>query len=83
MYRSRSIDLGTIGGGYQLHGSAVLPPRERASGMHWIGGWMGPRTGPGDKRGTVCSLSPYRDLCRPARSQSLYRLRSRGSFLNV
>jgi hypothetical protein len=27
----------------QLHAPAALPPRERASGTHWIGGWVGPR----------------------------------------
>jgi hypothetical protein len=26
----------------QLHAPAALPPRERAPGTHWIGGWMGP-----------------------------------------
>jgi hypothetical protein len=29
----------------QLHASVALPPRERAPGTHWIGGWMGPRAG--------------------------------------
>jgi hypothetical protein len=27
----------------QLHALAALPPRERASGTHWIGDWVGPR----------------------------------------
>jgi hypothetical protein len=27
----------------QLHAPAALPPRERAPGTHWIGGWVGPR----------------------------------------
>jgi hypothetical protein len=27
----------------ELHAPAALP-RERASGTHWIGGWVGPRT---------------------------------------
>jgi hypothetical protein len=26
----------------QLHTPAALPPRERAPGTHWIGGWVGP-----------------------------------------
>jgi hypothetical protein len=27
----------------QLHALAALPPGERAPGIHWIGGWVGPR----------------------------------------
>jgi hypothetical protein len=27
----------------QLHAPAALPPKERAPGTHWIGGWVGPR----------------------------------------
>jgi hypothetical protein len=27
----------------QLHTTAALPPRERAPGTHWIGGWVVPR----------------------------------------
>jgi hypothetical protein len=27
----------------QLHALTVLPPRERASGTHWIVEWVGPR----------------------------------------
>jgi hypothetical protein len=27
----------------QLHAPAALPPGERVSGTHWIGGWVGPR----------------------------------------
>jgi hypothetical protein len=29
----------------KLHALAALPPRERALGTHWIGGWVGPRVG--------------------------------------
>jgi hypothetical protein len=32
-----------VDGGGQLHDPAALPPRESASGTHWIGGWAGPR----------------------------------------
>jgi hypothetical protein len=31
--------------GGQLHAPATLPPRKRAPSTHWIGGWVGPRTG--------------------------------------
>jgi hypothetical protein len=27
----------------QLHAPVALPPRERAPGTHWIGGWVGLR----------------------------------------
>jgi hypothetical protein len=29
----------------QLHAPATLAPSERALGIHWIGGWVGPRAG--------------------------------------
>jgi hypothetical protein len=29
----------------QLHAAAALPPRERARGTHFVGGWVGPRAG--------------------------------------
>jgi hypothetical protein len=29
----------------QLHAQAALPPRDKAPGTHWIGGWVGPRAG--------------------------------------
>jgi hypothetical protein len=28
-----------------LHVPAALPPEVRATGTHWIGGWVGPRAG--------------------------------------
>jgi hypothetical protein len=66
----------------QLHAPAALPPGERATGTHWIGGWVGPRAGLDavEKRKflTLPGLE-LRPLCRPARSQSLYRLRYSGS----
>jgi hypothetical protein len=32
----------------QLHAPTTLPPRERAPGNHFIGGWVDPRAGLGD-----------------------------------
>ena len=59
--------------GGQLHAPAALPPGKRP-GTHCIGGWVGPRAGLDG-----CGKSrPYRD--RPARSESLYRLRCKCSF---
>jgi hypothetical protein len=57
------------------------------SGTHWIGGWVGPRACldrlDGVEKRKFLSL-PGLDLrplgCRPARSQSLYRLSYPGSY---
>jgi hypothetical protein len=53
-------------------------PGERSPGIHWIGGWVNPRAGLDDmdkiKFLTLEGLE-LRSLGRPARSQSLYRLR--------
>jgi hypothetical protein len=32
----------------QLHAPAALPPGERAQDIHWIEGWVDPRTGLGN-----------------------------------
>jgi hypothetical protein len=58
-------------------------PGEIASGTHWIGGWVDPRTGLDDvekrKFLTVPGLE-LRLLCHPARTQSLYWLRYPDTF---
>jgi hypothetical protein len=59
-------------------------PTERASSTHWIG-WVGPRTGLDDMEKRKFLTLPgleLRPLSRPARSQSLYRLRYPGSFFS-
>jgi hypothetical protein len=59
-------------------------PGERASGTHWIGGWMGPRAGLDEvERRKILPLPglEIRPLGRSARSQSLSRLRYHGSHL--
>jgi hypothetical protein len=59
-----------------------LYQRERAPGTHCIKGWVDPRAGLDNmeklKFLTLPGLEP-RPLSRPARSQSLYRLRYHGS----
>jgi hypothetical protein len=57
-------------------------PEERALGTHWLGGWVGPRTGLNDMKKRKFSLPglELRPLGRPARSQSLYRPRYPGSY---
>jgi hypothetical protein len=62
----------------QLHAPARFTPGERAPGTHWIGGWVGPRAGLDDVEKRKFLTLPgleLRLLGRPARSQSLYRLR--------
>jgi hypothetical protein len=58
-------------------------PMERAAGTHWIGGRVDPRAGLDDvekrKFFTLPGLE-LQPLGRPARSQSLYRLRYPGSL---
>jgi hypothetical protein len=54
---------------------------ERAPGTHWIGGWVDPRAGLDDVEKRKLLTLPgleLRPLGRPARSQSLYRLRYPG-----
>jgi hypothetical protein len=60
-------------------------PGVRATGIHWIGGWVGPRAGLDevekrkilDPTGTLTPTPRF----RLARSQSLYRLRYPSSLL--
>jgi hypothetical protein len=66
--------------------SASRPVRftsgERASGTHWIEGWVGPRAGLDDvekEKYLIFSGLELRPLGRPASSQSLYRLSYPGS----
>jgi hypothetical protein len=58
-------------------------PEERASGTHWIGGWMDPRAGLDDMKKRKIFTLPgleLRHLGRPARNQSLHRLRYPSSY---
>jgi hypothetical protein len=59
-------------------------PGERAHRTHWIGGSVGPRAGQDNlEKRKFLSLPglELRSLGRPARSQSLYRLRYPGSIV--
>ena len=58
----------------QRHAPAALYPRER-TGTHYTGGWVGPRAGL--DRCEKSRPTGIRSPDRPARSQSLYRLRYR------
>jgi hypothetical protein len=53
-------------------------PGKKATGTHWIGGWVDPRAGPDDVERRKFLTLPgleLRTLGRPARNQSLYRVR--------
>jgi hypothetical protein len=59
-----------------------LYPRGKSPRYPWIGGWVGPRTGPEDLEKRKFLTLPgleLRPLGHPARSQSLYRPRYPGS----
>jgi hypothetical protein len=64
---------------------AALPPGKEPPPprTHWIGGWVDPRAGMGNVEKRKFLTLPglqLRSLGRPARSQSLYRLRYPGSL---
>jgi hypothetical protein len=64
----------------------VVIPGERAPDTSWIGGWVDLRAGLDDVRErkflTLLGLE-LRPLGRPARSESLYRLRHPGNVLHL
>jgi hypothetical protein len=70
-----------VGGKWSSSCPGRFTPGERALGIHWIGGWVDPRTGGDDVENREFSTLPLleiRPLGRPARSRSLYRLRYPG-----
>jgi hypothetical protein len=72
-----------VGGEWSASSPGRITPGEKAPGIHCIGGWMGPRIGLNDvERRKILPLLglELRLLCRPARNQSLYRLRYPGSL---
>jgi hypothetical protein len=78
--------LALAGGEWSASHPDRFTPGERASGTHWVGGWMGPNVGPDDVEKRKFLTLPeleFRPLGRPARSKSLYRLRYPGSYFEV
>jgi hypothetical protein len=66
------------GGEWSVSRPGRFNPGERAPGTHWTRGWVDPRAGVGDVEKRKFLTLPgleLRPLGRPARSQSLYRLR--------
>jgi hypothetical protein len=71
------------GGEWSASRPGRFTPGERDRGTHWIGGWMDPRGGLDDVEKRIFLTLPgleLRPLGRPARDQSLHRLRYPGSF---
>jgi hypothetical protein len=84
MYRAPSfLTSALVGGEWSASRPGRFTPGEKAPGTHWIGRWVGLRAGLDymEKRKflTLPGLE-IRPLGRPARSQSLYRLRYPGSL---
>jgi hypothetical protein len=66
------------GGEWSASGPGCFTPKEKASGTHWIGGWVDPRAGldtAENRKFLTLQGLELRPLGLPARSQSLYRLR--------
>jgi hypothetical protein len=72
------------GGEWSTSRPYLFTPEERALGTHWIGGWVDLRIGldgVGKNKFLTLPGLELRPLCRPARSQSLYRLRYPSSIM--
>jgi hypothetical protein len=70
------------GGEWSPSRSVRFTPGEIAPGTPWIGGWVGPSAGVDyleKRKFLTLSELELQPLGRPARSQSLYRLRYPGS----
>jgi hypothetical protein len=64
----------------QHYAPAALYSRESTPGTHWIGGWLGLRTGPNtEARGNILYLCRVSKPGRPVCSQTLYWLSYTGS----
>jgi hypothetical protein len=70
------------GGEWSASRPGRFTPGERAPGTHWIGSWIGPRTGLDNvERRKILPLPGLepQPLDHPSRSQSIHRLRYPGS----
>jgi hypothetical protein len=72
-----------VGGEWSTSRPGCFTPGERAPVTHWIGGWVDIRAGLHNLEKRKFLTLPgleLRPVDRPARSQSLYRLRYPGSY---
>jgi hypothetical protein len=76
-----SLSLALVGRDRYASRPGRFTPRKRDPDTHWIKCWMGPKSGDTEKLKffTLPGLE-LRSLGRPARSQSIYLLRYRGSY---
>jgi hypothetical protein len=80
------LNLALVGNEWSASCPGRFTTGKRTSGTHWIGGWVCPRAGMDDveKRKFLPPQGlELRTFGRSARSQSLYRLRYRGSFICI
>jgi hypothetical protein len=69
------MTLALVRGEWSALRSGYFTLGERASGTHWMGGWMDLRVGLDDmEKSKFLTLQELRPLGRPICSQSLYRL---------
>jgi hypothetical protein len=72
-----SLTLASVEGEWSASRPCRFTPGEKVPGTHWIRGWVDPRAGLDDMEMWKFLTLPkqeLRSLCRPTRSQSLYRL---------
>jgi hypothetical protein len=87
MYRSIFFLISAVTGGeWSSSHPGHFTPGERTPDTHWIGDRVDPRAGLDDVKKRKFLTLPgleLRPLGRPARSQSLYRLRYPGFYIYV
>jgi hypothetical protein len=80
------LTLALAGGEWSASRPGLFTPGESVPGTHWKGDWVDPRAGLDDvKKRKFLTLQglELRPLGRPARSQSLYRLRYPGTYTTI
>jgi hypothetical protein len=76
------LTLALVGGEWSDSRPCRVTPGKKATGTYWVRGWVGPRAGLDEVKKRKFLTLPgleLRHLGRPALSQSVYRLRYRGS----
>jgi hypothetical protein len=78
------LTLALVGGEWLTSRPGCFTPVEGATGTHWIGGWVGPRTGMDDVEGRkILPLGGLKLLGSPTHNHSLFRLQYPGSVLYI
>jgi hypothetical protein len=76
VYTHVFLTLALVGGEWSASRPGRFTPEERASGTHWIGGWVDPRTDMDDMENRKFLTLPgleLQSLSCAAHSQSLYK----------